>query len=77
MYMEEVATFHVTFPECASKFNAASMVSKSNNSGTAMNLQIRQARVKLVITPMVTMREYKNGVMSACIIHVANVLVMA
>lgn len=70
-------TFQVYFPETAGKFNAATMISRDNTDTSPMNLQISQTRVKLVITPVITMRDDRGTTIKAKNLHFSTVLTMA
>ncbi|EKD19809.1 hypothetical protein MBM_01761 [Drepanopeziza brunnea f. sp. 'multigermtubi' MB_m1] len=70
-------TFQVYFPETAQKFSAATMISKDKHYVDPMTLQIKQVRLKLVITPVVTMRDDRGTTIRAKNLHRANVLTMA
>lgn len=68
-------SFIPIFPECGQKFSMQSMLCRySKESGH--QLQIRQVRVKLVITPMITMREETETGPTAVLLHISNVLIM-
>ncbi|KAH8672656.1 hypothetical protein BGZ60DRAFT_429975 [Tricladium varicosporioides] len=69
-------TFQVYFPETASKFTAATMVAKDRPSTDPMQLQIRQTRLKLVITPVITMRDDRGTTIKAKNLHHSTVLTM-
>lgn len=69
-------TFQVYFPETASKFTAATMHSKDNPHADPMQLQIQQTRLKLVITPVITMRDDRGTTIKAKNLHTSNVLLM-
>ena len=62
--------------ETASKFNAATMISKDQPNVDAMQLQIHQTRLKLVITPVVTMRDDRGTTIKAKNLHHSTVLTM-
>jgi hypothetical protein len=69
-------TFQITFPETASKFTASSMAAKDQPSEKSMELQIRQTRLKLVITPVITMRDDRGTTILAKNLHHSTVLTM-
>jgi hypothetical protein len=69
-------TFQIIFPETAAKFNASSMIAKDQPPGRSMELQLRQSRLKLVITPVVTMRDDRSTTIIAKNIHQSTVLTM-
>ena len=69
-------TFHIIFPETASKFNASSMIAKDQPTTKGMELQIRQTRLKLVITPVITIRDDRGTTLIAKNIHQSTVLTM-
>lgn len=70
-------TFQIYFPETASKFTAATMKSKDRPYTDPMQLQVQQIRLKLVITPVITMRDDKGTTIKAKAVHSANVLLMS
>jgi hypothetical protein len=72
----ERLTFQIYFPETASKFTAATMKAKDNIRADPMQLQIQQTRLKLVITPVITMRDDRGTTIKAKSIHSSNVLLM-
>ncbi|KAI6710515.1 hypothetical protein JHW43_006956 [Diplocarpon mali] len=69
-------TFQIYFPETAQKFNASTMIAKDKKYTDAMALQIKQARLKLVITPVVTMRDDRGTTIRAKNLHKSTVLTM-
>ncbi|PBP27504.1 hypothetical protein BUE80_DR001761, partial [Diplocarpon rosae] len=69
-------TFQIYFPETAQKFNASTMIAKDKNYIDPMSLQIKQARLKLVITPVVTMRDDRGTTIRAKNLHKSTVLTM-
>lgn len=70
-------TFQIYFPETAGKFTAASMKCKDdNNHMTSMELQIKQVRLKLVITPVVVLRDDRGTTIKAKNLHDSSVLTM-
>ncbi|KAF4628284.1 hypothetical protein G7Y89_g9866 [Cudoniella acicularis] len=69
-------TFQVYFPETAAKFMAATMVAKDQPHTDPMELQIRQTRLKLVITPVITMRDDRGTTIKAKNLHHSTVLTM-
>jgi hypothetical protein len=69
-------TFQVYFPETCMKFSAATMNAKDNTTD-AMQLQIKQARLKLVITPVITMRDDRGTTILAKSILHSDVLIMS
>jgi hypothetical protein len=70
-------TFQIYFPETASKFTAATMKAKDRVNADPMQLQVQQVRLKLVITPVITMRDDKGTTIKAKAIHSSNVLLMS
>lgn len=70
-------TFQIYFPETASKFTAATMTPKDRTNADPMQLQIQQIRLKLVITPVITMRDDKGTTIKAKALHSSNVLLMS
>jgi hypothetical protein len=69
-------TFQVYFPETAQKFSAATMISKDKHYADPISLQVKQVRLKLVITPVVTMRDDRGTTIRAKNLHRATVLTM-
>ena len=69
-------TFQIFFPETATKFNASTMIAKEQPNVDPMQLQIKQTRLKLVITPVVTMRDDRYGKIRAKNLHSSTVLIM-
>jgi hypothetical protein len=69
-------TFQIYFPETAGKFTAATMKAKDQTNVDPMKLQVEQTRLKLVITPVITMRDDRGLTIKAKAIHSANVLLM-
>lgn len=69
-------TFQIYFPETNGKFTAATMKPKDITKVDPMQLQIEQVRLKLVITPVITMRDDRGTTIRAKAIHSANVLLM-
>lgn len=70
-------SLQVYYPETSQKFNAASMVAKDQAHADPMTLQLSQLRLKLVITPVVTMRDDRGTTIRAKNLHKASVLTMA
>lgn len=69
-------TFQIYFPETNGKFNAPTMKAKDYTGTDQMQLQIDQARLKLVITPVITMRDDRGTTIRAKALQSAQVLVM-
>jgi hypothetical protein len=69
-------TFQVYFPETAAKFNAATMIAKDQPKVDPMQLQIKQTRLKLVITPVITLRDDRGTTIKAKNLHFSTVLTM-
>ncbi|KAG9239095.1 hypothetical protein BJ875DRAFT_366606, partial [Amylocarpus encephaloides] len=69
-------TFQVYFPETAAKFTAATMVARDQPHTPTMDLQLRQTRLKLVITPVITMRDDRGTTIKAKNLHHSTVLTM-
>jgi hypothetical protein len=70
-------TFQIYFPPTADKFNASTMVSKDHPTLNPLELQIKQMRLKLVITPVVTMRDDRGTTIKAKSLHNSSVLIMS
>lgn len=69
-------TFQMVFPDTNSKFSAGSMFAKDRPTADPNQLQVKQVRVKLVITPVITMRDDSGATIKAKSLHFANVLLM-
>jgi hypothetical protein len=69
-------TFQVYFPETSTKFTASTMEAKDQRDRDPMQLQIAQIRLKLVITPVVTMRDDRGTTIRAKNLHKSSVLTM-
>ena len=69
-------TFQIYFPETATKFHAATMIAKDQPRADPMHLQIRQTRLKLVITPVITLRDDRGTTIKAKNLHMSTVLTM-
>lgn len=67
--------FQIYFPETAGKFNAATMVAKDSVTDP-LQLQICQTRLKLIITPVVTMRDDRGSSIKVKNLHHSTVLTM-
>lgn len=70
-------TFQTYFPDTNSKFSAGSMIARDRPNVDPTQLQIKQVRVKLVITPVVTLRNDCGTTIKAKSLHFATVLLMA
>lgn len=71
-------SFQLMFPDCGSKFGSTSMVCRDELiTETPLDLQIRQVRLKLVITPVVTIRDDRGVSIRVKQLHCANVLIVA
>jgi len=69
-------TFQIVFPETASKFLESAMRAKDQPDVEPMRLQVNQTRLKLVITPVVTMRDDRGTTIKVKNLHHASVLTM-
>lgn len=58
-------TFQIFFPETNSKFTAANMNARDKVNFDPMSLQVKQTRLKLVITPVVTLRDDRGKTIKA------------
>lgn len=70
-------TFQIYFPETNSKFNAATMFAKDQPGEDQTQLQFNQLRLKLVITPVITLRDDSTTSIRTQNLHKAVVLTMA
>jgi len=70
-------TFQIYFPETNSKFNAATMWAKDQPGEDQTQLQFNQLRLKLVITPVITVRDDSTTSIRTQNLHKAVVLTMA
>jgi hypothetical protein len=68
-------TFQIYFPETTAKFNAATMHAVDSDADP-VKLQISQARLKLVVTPVITLRDDRGTTIKAKNLHQANVLLL-
>ncbi|RDW74991.1 hypothetical protein BP6252_06133 [Coleophoma cylindrospora] len=68
-------TFVTAFFETTSKFSAATMTTKDTLSRDPMQLQLSGARLKLVITPNITIRDDRGASIKVKNLHKSNVLV--
>lgn len=75
MYTSHLS-FQVYFPDTTAKFNAATMVATDTDQDP-VKLQIQQARLKLVITPVITMRDDRGTTIKVKNLRMANVVLMA
>jgi hypothetical protein len=66
-------SFQVYFPETSSRFTPAIMVAKEARVDL---LHMRQARLMLVITPVITMRDDRGTTIVTKNLHMSNVLIM-
>lgn len=69
-------TFQTTFPEENSKFSEASMSAKDHPHDNPKKLQIEQWRIKLTITPVITLRSDRGAAIIAKNLFNAIVLLM-
>jgi hypothetical protein len=69
-------TFQTYFPDTNSKFSASSMIARDRPGIDPTHLQIKQVRVKLVITPVITLRDDSGTTIKARSLHLATVLLM-
>jgi hypothetical protein len=74
MYTSQL-TFQIYFPETTAKFSAATMVARDSEV-EPLKLQIQQVRLKLVVTPVITMRDDRGTTIRAKNLHMSNVLTM-
>lgn len=68
-------SFQIYFPETTAKFSAATMHPIDTNVDP-VKLQVQQAHLKLVVTPVITMRDDRSTTIKAKNIHLAKVLLM-
>jgi hypothetical protein len=69
-------SFQLHYPDTAGKFVAATMKAVNDPHNDPMNLQVKQARMKLVITPGITRRDDTGTTIIANHLHSASVLIM-
>ncbi|QSZ34706.1 hypothetical protein DSL72_007561 [Monilinia vaccinii-corymbosi] len=70
-------SFQIVFPELlGSKYTAGTMIAKDHPNDNPYQLQTRQKRLKLVMTPSITMRDDNSITIIAKNLHKANVLLM-
>lgn len=70
-------SFQVIFPETAGKFTASSMIAKDRPNVEPMQLQLSQTRLKLIITPVVTLRDDREDSIKVRNLHHSTVLTMS
>lgn len=73
MYTSHLS-FQIYFPETTAKFNASNMVA-TDVRADSVKLQLLQAPLELVITPVVTMRDDRGTTIKVKNLHMASVLV--
>ncbi|KAB8299845.1 hypothetical protein EYC80_000091 [Monilinia laxa] len=70
-------SFQIVFPELlGAKYTAGTMIAKDHPHDNPYQLQTRQKRIKLVMTPSITMRDDNSITIIAKNLHKANVLLM-
>ncbi|PQE16877.1 hypothetical protein CJF30_00003582 [Rutstroemia sp. NJR-2017a BBW] len=70
-------SFQIIFPELlGAKFVAGTMIAKDHPNDNPFHLQTKQKRLKLVMTPSITMRDDNSLTIIAKNLHKANVLLM-
>jgi len=69
-------TFQIFFPETNVKFMAATMDAKDQPNADPMILQLTQVRLKLVVTPVITMRDDRGTAIRVKNLHKAQVITM-
>lgn len=69
-------TFQIYFPDASSKLNPAIMVARDMDTTNAAQMQLSQIRLKLVITPVVTLRDDRGTTIRVKNLHKAQVLTM-
>lgn len=69
-------TFQIYFPELSVKFNPATMVARDMDTTNVAQMQLSQLRLKLVITPVVTLRDDHGTTIRVKNLHKAQVLTM-
>jgi hypothetical protein len=70
-------TFQTVFPDTHTKFLSATMIARDKPDKDPHTLQLAQLRLKLVITPLTTMRNDRGTTIQAKELHKADVLTMA
>lgn len=70
-------SFQVIFPETAGKFAAATMIAKDRPDADPMQLQLTQTRLKLIITPVITLRDDRERSIKVRNLHHSTVLTMS
>lgn len=68
--------FPVNYPDTAGKFVAATMVAKDRQDVDPMQIQIHQTRLKLIISPCITLRDDRGLTIVAKNLVNATVLLM-
>ena len=68
--------FTFAYPDCGGKFGSSSMIAHNAGGEGVNSVHLKQGRVMLSITPVITAREDRAGRIRARQIVSANVLVM-
>ncbi|KAG9245684.1 hypothetical protein BJ878DRAFT_479007 [Calycina marina] len=76
MMFSSFVTFQIFFPETCTKYTGAIMASRDHPNENPNVLQTKQIRVKLVITPVITLRDDRTTTIRVKNLLHANVLLM-
>jgi hypothetical protein len=68
-------SFKIFFPETTSKFNAHTMIA-TNSTEDPFKLQFNQTRLRLVVTPLVTLRDDRGRAILVKNIRMAGVILL-
>jgi cell division protein FtsI/penicillin-binding protein 2 len=69
-------SFQIFFPNTSEKFTASTMIARDQPRLTPLEIQLKQMRLKLVITPVVTMRDDHGTTIKAKNLFLATTLTM-
>ena len=69
-------SFQIYFPETIAKFSHSNMIAKDQPNVDGMQLQIEQTRLKLVITPVITVRDDRRPAILVKNLHQSHVITM-
>ncbi|CAD6506018.1 BgTH12-06950 [Blumeria graminis f. sp. triticale] len=66
--------FKIIFPETTSKFNASTMIAHEQTCAQEYAQQTSMRRLKLAVTPLITILDYRGSVIKEKTLHLAKVL---
>lgn len=73
MYTSHFA-FQIYFPELTSMYTAGNMVARNMSAEDPYQLQLKQTKLKLVMTPVITVRDCRNQTVKTKNLHYSHVL---